>query len=117
MNMSATLKPYIGWAGDASEGAVLVFAHHRQQAKTIAFDTIRGWFDASYTDVRVRRMREHGDWLQKMANPEALAAGRAHAVDDPAACKRCETWGIPLLESGICLRCDAEDRLQIVGVH
>jgi hypothetical protein len=117
MSPADTLKPYIGWAGCASEGAVLVFAHDTRQAKRLAFDTLRGWFDAGYIDVRVRRLREHADWLQRLANPEALAAGRAHAVDDPASCARCETWGTPLLEAGICIRCDEATRADAVEVH
>ena len=117
MSAAASLKPYIGYIGDAAEGAVLVFAHDRGQAKRLAWETLRGWFDAAYIDTRVRRMRDHDDWLQRLANAEALAAGRAHAVDDPASCNRCETWGIPLLPSGVCTRCDEESRLEFVGVH
>ena len=120
MSPADSLQPYMGWSGDASEGAVLVFAHHRQQAKALAHGVMRAWGDIDYTDVRVRRMRDHEPWLQRLANPEALAAGRAHVVDDPASCDRCETWGIPLLETGICVACDAAERdanAERAGVH
>lgn len=117
MNAAASLKPYIGWVGCAEEGAVLVFAHQTGQAKRVAFDTLRGWFDCRWTDMRVRRLREHGDWLLKLANQEALAAGRAHAVEDPGSCNSCETWGIPLLPDGLCIGCAEQRDLVVAAVH
>lgn len=72
--MSAGLKPWISWNADASEGAVLVFAHDHAQAKRIGYAAIQGWsMDVEYIDIRARRLREHEDWLQRLANPEALA--------------------------------------------
>lgn len=119
MNASATLKPYMAWAGgNPEDGAVLVFAHDSRQAKRLGFDALRGWsVDMQYIETRVRLQRDHGEWMQRLANPEALAAGRAHVVDDPACCTCCETWGTPLLPEGICTRCDADKRADAVGVH
>lgn len=103
---AVALRPYMGWAGlDPAEGAVLVFAHHRQEAKRLAFAVLRGWFDCPYIDTRVRRLRRHADWVRHLANPAALAEGRPHAVDDPASCRHCNTWGTPLLETGECVDC------------
>lgn len=96
----------MGWSGpDPAEGAVLVFANDRRQAKRLAFDVLRTWFNSPYIDTRVRRLRQHAAWVRHLANPAALAAGRPHVVDAPASCRACNTWGTPLLETGECLSC------------
>ena len=116
MNAAASLKPYMVWGGlSPLDGAVLVFAHNCRQAKTLGFQSLRSWNDHTvYIETRVRLQRDHGDWLQRLADPEALAAGRAHVVEDPACCSSCQTWGTPLLPEGICIRCDAD---ALMGVH
>lgn len=119
MNASASLKPYMAWAGgDPEDGAVLVFAHNSRQAKRLGYDALRGWSsDMQYIETRVRLQRDHGEWMQRLANPEALAAGRAHVVDDPSCCNACETWGTPLTETGICERCVRDSVVDDVVVH
>jgi hypothetical protein len=104
--MSRILKPYMGWAGDSAEGAVLVFATTAREAKPIAFDLVRGWAtDAEFVDVRVRRLRTHAAYLLTIADPAKLAAGLAHGLDDIPSCPGCELWGAPIVD-GRCENCN-----------
>lgn len=102
---SGKMAPYMGWAGDRTLGAVLVFARESRAAKPVAFGLLMGWFDVEYTDVRVRRLREHTDWLLTHANPKMLAAGLAHGTDDVPGCSDCCQWHGPLDAAGRCASC------------
>ncbi|MFR0656679.1 hypothetical protein SB719_19165, partial [Pantoea sp. SIMBA_079] len=75
MRDAPTMHPYVGWAGDRSEGAVLVFARESRAAKPVAFGLLMGWADVDYIDVRVRRLRTHVDYLMTHARPKMLDAG------------------------------------------
>lgn len=105
MRDTPTMRPYVGWAGDRTAGAVLVFARESRAAKPVAFGLLMGWFDVEYTDVRVRRLREHTDWLLTHANPKMLAAGLAHGTDDVPGCSDCRQWHGPLDAAGRCASC------------
>ena len=102
------LNAYIGHAGEPQDGAVLVFARTARDAKPVAHDAIRGWFDCAYTDVRVRRLRDNVPYLVTLADPAKFAAYIAHSVDDVPVCHDCETWGSPLNDFDCCARCQAE---------
>lgn len=100
------INPYIAFAGDPELGAALVFAHSAREARRLAFDTLRGWFDCTWPDVRARRLREHRDYLT------SLYDGRG-VIEDPPTCNRCEHWGAPLLPDGAgCTNCVAQDTAQ-----
>lgn len=104
------LKPYMGWMGDdPADGACLVFAYTAREARRLAFDVLRGWFDdAQWIHARTRRLRLHAEWLRTQADQAALAEGRSHVIDDPASCKNCDRWGPPINDTGSCERCAAE---------
>ena len=53
----------MAYCGDPAEGAALVFAETAKEARRLAFDTLRDWFDAEWIDTRVRRLRKHRDYL------------------------------------------------------
>lgn len=75
--------------GDPAEGAALVFAESAKEARRLAFDTLRDWFDAEWIDTRVRRLRKHRDYLM------GLYDGKHAVCDDPDSCDVCGTWGAP----------------------
>ena len=103
-----TMHPYIGYSGDPSEGAALIFAHSAKQAKPLAFGMLSGWFDLDFTDVRVRRVRENEAYLLALANPEKLVTGTPHVIEDPPSCNLCLQWGSVIDENHHCARCAAE---------
>lgn len=107
MRDAPTMHPYIGWAGDRNAGAVLVFARESRAAKPVAFGLLMGWFDVEYTDVRVKRLREHTDWLMTLARPKMIAAGLAHGTDEVPSCCACHQWHGPL---------DADDRCTVCAL-
>ncbi|WP_101926975.1 MULTISPECIES: hypothetical protein [Luteimonas] len=107
MRDAPTMHPYIGWAGDRSEGAVLVFAREARAAKPVAFGLLMGWSDVDYTDVRVRRLCTHVDHLMTHARPKMLTAGLAHGTDDIPGCTDCHSWTAPTDEDGRCATCAA----------
>jgi len=99
------MNPYIGYAGDPEEGAVLVFAPDARTARPVAYGLINGWAHVEYTDVRVRRLRQNRDWLMQQANPRCLALGKPHGTDDIPSCRACERWSGPLNDDGHCGPC------------
>ncbi|MCD9097080.1 hypothetical protein [Luteimonas fraxinea] len=99
------MHPYIGWAGDRSAGAVLVFARESRAAKPVAFGLLMGWFDVEYTDVRVKRLRDHTDWLMTHARPRMITAGLAHGTDEVPSCCDCHRWHGPLDADNRCSEC------------
>lgn len=104
-----TLHPYIGYAGDPAEGALLVFAPTARAARPIAWCGVSSWCsDIEYPDVRVRRMRQHVDYLMTLADPDKLEAGLPHYIDELPSCKTCEHWGSPLDSDGQCPACESE---------
>jgi hypothetical protein len=83
------LHPYMAFAGEPCEGAVLIFTETYREAKKLGWKGTRGWIAEEYTDVRVRRLREHEAYLM------TLWDGMHRIVDDPPTCPVCETWGYP----------------------
>lgn len=86
--------PYVAFAGEPCEGAVLVFAETYREAKKLGWEGTRGWIADEYTDVRVRRLRDHEAYLL------TLWDGVHPIVDDPPTCPVCENWGAPLNADG-----------------
>ena len=84
------LRPYICWAGDPDERAVLAFAHTAKDARKLAWPKVRDWTDAGFFDVRVRRLREHADYLMTLATKDG-----PHCDDNPPTCAVCDLWGNP----------------------
>lgn len=97
---AAPLRPYFGYPKDGlHEVAVLVFARNGREAKPLAWRSVVRDCTDRYTDVRVRRIREHTDWFMALAE-----SADPHVIDDPPSCKRCEHWGRPI-KDGICTAC------------
>jgi len=101
-----TLKPYVGYcpASGTHEGADLIFAHTSREARKVGY----AYTDLvdSYLDYAVRLM-EGDDWLLEYADKNLLVTDTAHvcAPSHYPTCPRCERWGTPLLEDGICESC------------
>jgi len=107
------LKTYMGFdcVGGSQEGAVLIFAHDRREAKKLAHQTMRCWYEATeFIHTRVRLLKDK-PWLYVEADKEKLARDEPHAIDAlrSSTCKRCELWGLQLDEGGICTECRAEE--------
>ena len=100
------LKMYTADMGDPSEYAVLVFAKTARQAKAVAWKmssiSVLGGSD-QFTDLRVRFLRD-AEFLYAEADPRALSESRPHVVE-PRICGRCERWGFPIDDEGICEAC------------
>lgn len=95
-----SLHPYMVHDGDPSEGAALAFAHTAREAKAIGFPVITGWNGyCQWTDVRVRRLREHEDYLMTLAQKDG-----PHCLDDLPTCPSCQLWGAPVV-NGKCDNC------------
>lgn len=86
-----SLHPYMAFCGEPEYGAALVFARTVGEAKRLSFDTLKGWFDCTWVDVRVRRLREYEGYLMGLL-PLAIKG----VVEDPPTCPVCECWGAPV---------------------
>lgn len=99
------LRPYMCWAGDPEEGAVLTWAYKGQEARKLAFPAIAGWTDARFLDVRARLLKAHPAYYETLK----LRDG-PHVHDDPPVCHVCATWGSPPLPGGNgCCRCGGDE--------
>lgn len=100
-----TMRPYMAYVGEPENGAVLVLARDSRDAKPVAYGLLMALSDVDYTDVRVRRLREHSEWLLSLGNANHLAAGRAHGLFEVPACAACALWHGPLDAHGRCTAC------------
>jgi hypothetical protein len=100
------LKMYQGHSGSAGpeEGAMLIFAHDRDEARMLCYDVLRGWFQSDWCDVRVRLLKNSPHLLEE-ADKEKYARDEAHVNDSPQTCKDCELWGTFIHENGYCEDC------------
>ena len=101
------LRPYMCWAGDPDEGAVLAWAHTAQDARKLAFPAIADWTDAGFIDVRARLLKQHVEYLQTLKLKDA-----PHVNDNPPTCAVCDLWGNPPHPSmtGCMHCCDGDER-------
>ena len=98
------LRPYMCWAGDPQDGAVLAWAHTRQEARKLAFPAIADWTDCGFIDVRARLLKAHPAYYETLKLNDA-----PHVNDDPPVCPSCETWGSPPHPDGHgCWRCGGD---------
>jgi len=104
--MSRTLKPYMGFVDDPSEGAVLIFAHTAKEAKRLFWDEHRGDVAGDeFIEIRVNLLRKK-DWLFLDADQDKLKAGVPHTVISPRSCECCGSWGHePIEGSDRCATC------------
>lgn len=104
------LKIYMGYDSFAGseEGACLVFAHNRKEARKIAFPVLQGWFDSQWIDCTVQWLKD-GNQLYSQADQEKLKKDEAHVIESPQCCRNCDLWGEKLNEDGYCEKC-AEDK-------
>ncbi len=89
------LRPYMCFAGDSAEGAVLAWAHTAQDARKLAYPSIADWTDCGFIDVRARLLKKHPAYYQTLKLKDA-----PHVNDNPPCCPVCETWGSPPLAEG-----------------
>lgn len=92
VKMDKTLKPYACFAGDLSEGSVLVFARTAREARRIAYPTISDWTDCGFLCVRARLIVVNQEYIQTLKQKDM-----PHVVENPPACPVCEYWGNPPL--------------------
>ncbi len=110
-SLKKNLKPYMGYSKEAGSenGACLVFAHTKTEAKKLAFTILKNWDDAQeWIDVKVKWLKDE-DYLYDQANQEKLRNGIAHVIESPTCCDSCNLWGKELDEKGLCEDCREED--------
>jgi hypothetical protein len=105
------MKAYMGWDGEigSEEGALLIFVHSIKEAKKIGGPIIRGWFDGEFIDTRIKWLKDKPHLFKDNADPAKLKADIAHVVESPRSCIRCELWGLPINEDGICEECESSE--------
>lgn len=80
------LNTYMGFVGDPSEAACLIFATSAREAKKLAYPILYDWHGMDWIDIRVRRIPDDSvRHLQRSDEP--------HAIESPPTCPRCEMWG------------------------
>lgn len=101
-----TMRPYVGWTGDRSNGTVLVFAREPRAAKPVVYGLLMSRAHVEYADVRVGRcLPQQAADLMQYARPRMVATGLAHGTDLVPTCNRCEHWAASVDADGICTRC------------
>jgi hypothetical protein len=101
--MVNTLPMYMVYDYDPTEGALLVFAPNRQEARVLA--SRDGWLgDARFIDIRARRIPDGPATAHLRA---AATSEGPHVVDSPPSCDACGTWGALTAEGG-CSTCASE---------
>lgn len=104
------LHPYMVWASDPWEGAVLAFAPNARVARKVGFPLVSHWCEAEWIDIRSRRLRSHEAYLLTIADPAKLYAGKPHALDDVPSCAVCGLWGSPPFQDRPgCIGCGGVD--------
>jgi carbon storage regulator len=97
-------------AGPA-EGAVLVFHHTAQAAKSLGWRTVQAWTTAEWTDVSAKWIKNGEEELAEENNVDLK--GHPRMIESPKACQRCELWGrTPLNAFGVCEFCDMEEEFE-----
>ena len=86
-----------------AEGACLVFANTAKEARKIAAGTIINWFGGEWINVRVKWLNEH-EYLSRLS-----ISDKAHVIENPNVCPRCELWGTGEVENGSCPECNHSD--------
>src|SRR5699024_5055056 len=86
------------------EGAVLVFARTAKDARKMAFPTLKDWMDLEWIEVAARRLDAATGWLA--AQEEVDLHGKPQLIENPMSCDRCELWGEPISDAGMCESCD-----------
>ncbi len=101
------LKAYMVYSkeGGSLEGACLVFAHTRQEARKVAWKECNWEITDEWIDVGVRLLKESLSFLFLSASPEKIEADIAHCISAPPTCKTCERWGEPINTEGYCPDC------------
>jgi len=107
------MKPYMAFSRGAGpgEGAVLVIANTARQAKSLVWEhcscfNVEDWIDQSAILIR------NNKGILALADQEKLRANVPHVIDNPEGCIKCECWGIPLSESGLCEICSEWEEIR-----
>jgi hypothetical protein len=94
---------YIVYDCDPAEGALLVFAPNRQEARVLGYHD--SWLaDSEFINVRARRLPDGETTAHLRA---AAESSEPHVIDDPPSCPACGTWG-PRTAEGGCRTCAEE---------
>lgn len=100
------MKAYMGYSIEMgeSEGACLIFDFNARQAKKLAYETIRMWWDdVEWIDIKAKLLK--GNFLMSLADQDNLFQGIPHVIESPPVCKQCELWGGVLSSDEICQDC------------
>lgn len=102
----AKLRAYMGYDGQVGgqEGAILVFAHNKKEAKKIGYPVLSGW-GCEFLDARFTWLKGN-DQIFDEADKILLASNTPHVIESPEGCPKCERWGLVMMESGLCEGCD-----------
>lgn len=94
---SAGLRMYMAYfEGGRHELAILAFAHDSAEAKKVSWPELHSLDDVSeYIHMRVNLLKSKttADHLWAAGDQVKLAAGIAHAIDNPPGCEECCQWG------------------------
>ncbi|PKN92998.1 MAG: hypothetical protein CVU44_11240 [Chloroflexi bacterium HGW-Chloroflexi-6] len=92
-----------------SEGALLVFAHNVQEARTVGWRATSGAdLTDDYLDFAASLLKGC-DWLFAETSQEKLDQDFPHLVWDIKSCDECEKWGhSPIGDDGLCDECREE---------
>ena len=100
------MNPYMVFSieGGSPEGACLVFAHNRQEARVVSWKECDWEITDEWIDVGVRLLK-NADFLFQEADQRKLQADIAHCISAPTSCKDCSMWGYPINLEGYCEDC------------
>lgn len=73
----------------APEGAILIFANDRREAKKIGWGVASGMITDDYIDFDIRSMQDRPHIMELVKGTEP------HVIDSPEVCPKCNLWGNP----------------------
>jgi len=103
------MRTYLAYsrAEGPQEGAVLVLADTARQAKRLAWRSGECLNVDEYIDLAVLWLHDDKSILA-LVDRQKLAAGEAHVVAEPLACRTCGLWGGGVTEDGTCYHCGGD---------
>jgi len=84
---NTTLRPYMCYALDPQDGALLVFAYTAVGARKVAMPTMIAWFDADYFDIRAVRLKRNAKYFMSLK-----VSDEPHCIEEPPVCNGCDAW-------------------------
>ncbi len=105
--MSEYLTAWMVYSRSAGphQGAALVFAHNKREARIVGWSVCAMDFTDEFTDFAAGQLPQK-PWLFDEADPAKMAGNEPHAIFSPKSCRECGMWGHgPIGDDGICPEC------------